>query len=55
MFNDIYIKDIYLSNKEKADKLSDEIMQLIRDEHITLPEVRSLFLYIVGKFEDTPL
>lgn len=36
MFNDVYIKDIYLSNKEKADKLSDEIMQLIRDEHITL-------------------
>ncbi len=45
MFNDVYIKE-----------LSDEIMQLIRDEHITLPpEVRSLFLHIVGKFEDTPL
>ncbi len=29
MFNDVYIKDIYLSNKEKADKLSDEIIQLI--------------------------
>lgn len=42
MFNDVYIKDIYFSNKEKADKL-------------ILPEVRSLFLHIVGKFEDTPL
>ena len=55
MFNEVYIKDIYLYNEGKADKLSDEIMQLIRDEHITLPEVRSLFSHIVGKSEDTPL
>lgn len=48
-------KDIYLNKKEKATHLSNEIICMLRKEHISLSETRSLFNYIVTELEDTPL
>ena len=53
--NDPKITNIYMTNPEKANRLSKEIICLLKDEHISLSEARGLFCSIIEKIEDTPM
>ena len=55
MFEPARMKDIYLDNEEKATRLENEIICLLKNEHISLSETRYLFCSIIGKLEDAPL
>ena len=55
MFNNERKIDIYLYDTEKAMRLTDEIIALLKAEHVSLSQTRSLFSYIVNKIEDTPM
>lgn len=48
-------KDLYMKNKEKATRLTDEIICMLKAEHISISETRNLFRNIVGKLEDAPM
>lgn len=47
-------KDLYMNSKEKATRLTDEIICMLKAEHISISETRNLFRNIVEKLEDTP-
>ena len=53
MFEEARMTDIYMHNKEKAHRLENEIICLLKNEHISISEARYLFSAIIGKLEDT--
>lgn len=55
MFDAVRMKDIYLCNNEKATRLENEIICLLKNEHVSISEARYLFSTIVEKLEDNPL
>lgn len=48
-------KDLYLKDEEKATRLTDVIVCMLKTEHISISETRNLFRNIVEKLEDTPM
>ena len=48
-------KDLYLKDKEKATRRTDEIVCMLKAEHISISETRNLFRNIVEKLEDKPM
>ena len=47
--------DLYMKNKEKATRMMDEIICILKAEHISISESRNLFRNIIEKLEDTPM
>ena len=47
--------DIYLANEEKAKRLSKEIITMLKAEHVSMSETRSLFSSIIYKLENEPM
>lgn len=48
-------RDLYMNNKEKATRLTTEIICMLKAEHISISEARNLFRNIIERLEDAPM
>lgn len=45
----------YIRRKEEKDRRAEEVINILKKEHLSLKESEELFDYIVDKIRDTPL
>jgi hypothetical protein len=53
MFDNERIK--FLQDSDKSTRLKDRIVEILKEENISISEARGLFIYIIGILEDTPI
>ena len=55
MFENDRTQDLWFKDKEKASRLKNEIITLLKNEHISISEARYLFRVIICTLEDTQM
>ena len=53
MFDNERIK--FLQDSDKSTRLKGRIIEILKEENVSIAEARGLFIYIVGTLEDTPI
>lgn len=53
MFDNERIK--FLQDSDKSTRLKDRIIEILKEENISISEARGLFIYIIGTLEDAPI